>query len=170
MARMKKSAEQAPEGDSPPAVDPSSYVLGSVLEFVTDLQRVDMKPRQVQWKIDGLVYTSTKLPATIGLEIWPRLAALIGAGLTRAIATGDAGDLTGEMLLRIATRAMNDGLVPLVKDLLGRMKCGKLAGTGKPGDVLDDFDEHFAGEYGHLLKVAAFAVAHNLRGPTYGAR
>lgn len=166
MARSRKKAA-ASSADS---IGPAAGILDAVLAFVAELGAVDCKPRVVQFAIDGLVYTSSKLPATVGLEIWPRLAALLGSGFTKAIASGDAGDIDGAALLRIANRAMEDGLVPLVKSLLVNMQCGKLAGGTKAGPVLPAFDDHFAGEYGHLLKVAAFAVAHNLRGPTYGAR
>lgn len=165
MARSRKKPAAASA-----AANQAALVLGAVLVFVEQLQRLDYKPRAVQFEIDGLMYTSTKLPATKGLELWPRLTTLLGAGLTRAITTGDSGDLDGAALLRVAERAVQDGLIPIVRDLLASMQCGKLYTSGQPGHVLDDFDEHFAGEYGHLLKVAAFAVAHNLRGPTYGVR
>ena len=137
--------------------------IASATAFEQRLAREDLKRSTVQVEIDGLMYTSTKLPASIGLEIWPRLIALFGAALTRAMATGEGIDFLG-----LASRAMDDGLMPLVRDLLQRMQCNKLRSTGKGGRVVKDFDEHFAGEYGHLLRVCLLAVAHNLRGPTYG--
>lgn len=147
----------------------ASRMLSGVQAFAAELKRLDCKPRQVQFAIDGLMYTSQKLPASVGLELWPRVTALLGSAFTRAVASGDASGIDAGALLRVADRAMRDGLVPLARDLLVRMKCGKLHTTGQPGDVLADFDEHFAGEYPHLFKVLAFALAHNLRGPTYGA-
>lgn len=150
-------------------MDPSKLLDGA-MTFATALSGVDCKPRTVQHTIDDLVYTSTKVPASIGLELLPRVTALLGAGLTRAIATGDAADLDAGAVVRVADRAMRDGLVPLVRDLLQRMKCSRTPAYPNGGDVLADFDEHFAGEYLHLAKVCAFALAHNFRGPTYGGR
>lgn len=159
---MNESNETVPEE--------LAELAASVKAFADQIRALDCKPRQIQFEIDGLMYTSTKLPTSVGLELWPRLTALLGAAITRAVATGDVSDLDAGAVLRVADRAMRDGLVPLARDLLTRMKCGKLYTSGKPGDVLGDFEEHFAGEYGHLLKVCAFAVAHNLKGPTFGVR
>lgn len=144
-------------------------LIAAVLAYAQELKGVDFKPGTVQHAIDGLMYTSTKLPCSVGIELWPRLVALFGAAMTKAVATGDVEDAGDGMLLGLADRAMRDGLLPVVRDLLARMKCGQLRTTSKPGDVLPAFDEHFAGEYIHLVKVCAFAVAHNLRGPTLGA-
>lgn len=139
------------------------------LDFLTRLNAADMKPSTVQFEIDGLMYTSTKLPASLGLEVWPRVTALLGNAMTRAVVTGDVADMDiGQSLVGLADRAMRDGLVPLVRDLLSRMKCNKLRSSGQGGDVLGDFDAHFAGDYAHLLKVCVLALSHNLRGPTYG--
>ena len=147
-------------------------MLGAALAYAKELKSANVRDRTVQLTVDGLVYTSTKLPASVGLELWPRVAALLGAALTRAAATGEVEEGTdyGAAIVKVADRAMRDSLIPLVRDLLARMKCGKLYSTGEAGDVLSDFDEHFAGEYLHLLKVCVFAIAHNLRGPTYGVR
>lgn len=161
-------SDEAKEPDEIPS--PMANAFASALLFAKALGELNCKPRVLQLEIDGLMYTSTKLSASVGLDLWPRVTALLGAGLARAIATGSIAAVDANALLRVADRAMRDGLLPLVRDLLQRMQCGKLHSTGKPGKVLDDFDEHFAGEYGHLLRVCAFALIHNLRGPTYGGR
>lgn len=141
--------------------------------FATALAKRDMKPGVVQVEIDGLVYTSQKLPASVGLALWPRLVSLLGRGVTEALATGDVDNVDWlSTLIRISDRAMQDGLGPIVAGLLARMQCNKRRGFTDggpigPGDG-SAFDEHFAGEYLHLLKVCVLAVAHNLRGPTYG--
>ncbi len=143
-------------------------VLRDLGTFVRKLGMTDMKPKIVTLSIDGLKYTSAKLPASTGLEVWPRLTALLGVTFTRSIATGSLQGATPDVFVRIADRAMRDGLAPLVTDLLARMQVNRLAGLAKDGPVMDDFDEHFAGEYLHLVKVCVFAIAHNLRGPTLG--
>lgn len=145
-------------------------MLEGLSSFAAELRGVDCKPRVAQMKIDGLVYTSTKLAASDGLELWPRLMALVGPGVARAVAVGDTGDFDLAIMFAIAEKAASDGLLPTVRDLLRRMQCNQLYSTKKEGDVLSDFDEHFSGEYAHLLKVLAFSIAHNLRGPTLGFR
>lgn len=146
----------------------SESIKGAAGEYLRELAGVDFKPGQVQHRIDGVMYTSAKLPTSIGLELWPRITALLGAALTRTVATGE-GEVDFGMIQRIAEAAARVGLVPICADLLQRVQCGKLRSTGKPGAVMSDFEEHFAGEYAHLAKVCGFALAHNLRGPTYGA-
>jgi hypothetical protein len=138
--------------------------------YLAQLAAVDCKPRTVQMRIDGVMYTSSKLPASIGLELWPRLTALCGSALVRAVATSDMSGFDARVIVAVADRAMRDGLVTTCTDLLKRVQCEKTPSQPDGGHVIDDFDEHFAGEYGHLLKVCAFALAHNLRGPTFGAR
>jgi hypothetical protein len=149
---------------------PLAGMLASALAFGEELKALDCKPAFVQLKIDGLVYTSTKLPASRGLELWPRVTALLGAALARAVVTGDGSGIGADAILRLAERAMTDGLLPLVRDLLSKTDCSNVGRTGKAGRVMDGFDDHFSGEYGHLLKVCVLALTHNLRGPTYGAR
>jgi hypothetical protein len=146
----------------------ATKLIEGFAKFATQLAQINVKRKTVQHKIDGLCYTSTKFAASTGLEIWPRITALLGAAFTRSIATGDMGGVTADVFVRVADRAMTDGLVPLVRDLMQRLKVDVLDGDTGGGDVLDQFDEHFAGEYGHLLRVCAFVIAHNLRGPTLG--
>jgi hypothetical protein len=151
----------------------TSSLLRDIVTFAASLSKdCDMKPRTVQHKIDGLVYTSRKFPASVGLELLPRVSALIGASLMRTAVTGEDSDEVGiEALLQVADRAMRDGLIATCRDLLSRMQVNELAGAkGEGGEVLADFDEHFAGEYMHLAKVCIFALAHNFRGPTLGTR
>lgn len=138
-------------------------------EFAKRLASTNMRQRAIVFEIDGLRYTSTKLAATVGLELLPRITALFGSAFTRAMATGDLGGISPDVFVRVADRAMRDGLWPLVRALLERMEVNELAGIKEPGNVLDDFDDHFAGEYMHLLRVCLFALAHNFRGPALGA-
>lgn len=134
------------------------------------LADVDFKPSTVQIKLDGLVYTSTKLAAATGVNLWPRVVSLLGAGTTRLVA--GAGNDTPTVdwwaaITIIADRATRIDFVGLIKELLDRMQCNALRGGGE-GKVVPAFDTHFSGEYVHLLKVCALALAHNFRGPTLG--
>ena len=143
----------------------------AVAAYMTELRALDCTPYTVQFRIDGLMYTSEKLPASRGLDVGPRVTALLGTGILRLIVgaseDGLGADQIAAAIVSISDRAMRDGLVPLVLAVLERTSCGKLRGGGD-GKVVPKFDEHFAGEYGHLLKVCAFVLAHNFRGPTYG--
>ena len=147
----------------------ASKAIEGLAAFARKLASIDMKLKTIgPIEIDGLMYTNTKLPASVGLEIWPRLTVLLGSAFTRSIATGSLDGITPDVFVRVATVAMRDGLAPLCRDLLSRAQVDKLGGLAMPGNVVDDFDEHFAGEYLHLAKVCALVLAHNLRGPTRG--
>lgn len=145
-------------------------VIDEVIAFAKRIGELNVKPREAQCEIDGLVYTSRKLPTDLGLELWPRVTSLLGAALAKAAVTGDGVGLDASAISRVAERAMRDGLVPLCRDLLSQTIVNKVNGGTEPGRLADHFNEHFAGEYTHLLKVAIFVLAHNLRGPTYGVR
>jgi hypothetical protein len=159
---------------SPDQTHPAEAYAQALVAFAAELRAVDLKPSTIMHKIDGVMYTSTKFPARTGLELMPRVTTLIGAGLLRLVATGEAEtmpiDRLAFALVAIADRAMRDGLVPLVLDLLGSMQCGAFRDGGEGKITPDKFDTHFAGEYVHLLKVCALALAHNFRGPTFGSR
>ena len=153
---------------------PAEAYAQALVAFAAELRAVDLKASTIHHKIDGVNYVSTKFPARTGLELMPRVTTLIGAGLLRIVATGETEtmpiDRLAFALVAIADRAMRDGLVPLVLDLLGSMQCGAFRDGGEGKITPDKFDTHFAGEYVHLLKVCALALAHNFRGPTFGSR
>src|SRR5690349_12446041 len=125
----------------------------ALLAFAAEMRALDLKPSTIQHKIDGVMYTSTKFPARVGLELMPRVTTLVGAGLLKLIATGDGEDVAIDRLavamVSIADRAMRDGLVPLVLDLLAHMQCGAFRDGGDGKITPDKFDTHFAGEYMH---------------------
>lgn len=149
-------------------------VAERVKAFAAKIKKTDLRANVVQLEIDGVMYTSTKLPARVGLELLPRVTGLLGAGLLRLVVTAEVEELGADRimaaLVMVSERAMRDGLVPLVLDLLRNTACGKLRGSGEDGPVGPAFDDHFAGEYGHLLAVCAFVLAHNFKGPTLGGR
>ncbi len=159
--------------DAPAEPTPAEVYARAIMAFAAELRAVDLKPSTIQYRIDGVTYTSTKFPARVGLELMPRVTALVSSGLLRLVAVGDLDTLPIDRLVAslvaIADRALRDGLVPLVLDLLARVQCGAFRGGGQGPITPDKFDEHFAGEYVHLLKVCALALAHNFRGPTFGS-
>lgn len=146
----------------------------ALLAFAAEMAALNLRPSTIQHKIDGVTYTSTKLPARVGLELMPRVTTLVGSGLLRLIATGEVDalpiDRLASALVAVADRALRDGLAPLVLDLLASVQCGAFRDGGEGKITADKFDSHFAGEYLHLLKVCALALAHNFRGPTFGVR
>lgn len=144
--------------------------MTEVLAFIKELAPFDFKPRSVQRDIDGIVYTSDKFSAYVGFELGPRLGVLLGSAF-RGMATGTGDGLDVASLTAICDRAMRDGLAPTVDALLSHVKCNKLKHiAGQQGDLRPYIGEHFAGEYVHLLKVCAFVIAHNFRGPSLGGR
>ena len=147
----------------------STPFYAELLGFAEQLKHVDCKPRLLQLEIDGLMYTSSKLPASTGVQIWPQLISVFGEGITTSIATASTDEtFAASALVSIMKNIADEGVLPLIRDLLQRVQCNKLYTTQQPGPVVSDFDEHFAGEYMHMIKVAGFALVHNLKGPTLG--
>lgn len=141
--------------------------------FFSEIRALDCKPMAVSMEIDGIKYKSTKWPAGDGLDLWVRLGRVLGSGLTRMVATGDVENVDElaviGALVAVCEKAQQESLELLARSVLRGVTSAALRGD-KQGNVVDHFDEHFAGEYGHLLKVCAFAIAHNLKGPTFGVR
>lgn len=144
--------------------------LNRVLSFTHSLKDVDLTQPTVQHKINGLVYTSTKLAIPTGLSVGERGASLIGPSLFRALAVGDGVEMRVDLLTPLADRAVQHGLYSLARDLLSRCKVNAYRHQpgSKGGDLAGEMDEHFAGEYPHLFRVCLFVLAHNFRGPTLG--
>ncbi len=138
--------------------------------FTSSLEPSNLRERSVQVEIDDILYTSTKFSARRGLEILPRVGALLGAALTPIMSAGESGDFDLRVFEEVADRAMRDGLGPLAIDLLSSMDCNALKGQkDNCGNVAQEFDEHFAGEYVHLIKVLLFSLYHNFRGFSRGS-
>lgn len=139
-----------------------------VQAFVAGLASADFKPAIVDKAIDGINYRSQKWPASLGLELWPKTVTLFGPAL-KPIVTGETSDdIWLATLVRVSERASAPGFADYVKAILSRTAASEVRTIGA-GAVIDGFDEHFAGEYMHLLKVCLFVLSHNLRGPTFGA-
>lgn len=115
--------------------------------------------------IDGATYITTMLPATDGLKIMPKLIALLGqTGMELLLATSDDDKeklmadpaVKAALMSSIAERAAEDEGLMVIKDLMKSTTCDKI----KVGDnfvtdsVYENFDDHFAGRYMHLINVA----------------
>jgi hypothetical protein len=147
-------------------------MIEALTAFAAEVETLPLRDSQLQHSIDGLVYTSTKLPCSKGLEVLTSLTALLGRGLTKQVATGDMSGINLATLTSLAEAAMRVGVVDVIRQLLSQTSVGTLRSGGQPGsaggNVSVHLDTHFAGEYMHLLKVCVLAVAHNFRGPTLG--
>lgn len=152
--------------------DTEPNLINEALNFIESLKSVDLKPRTVAHKIDGRVYTSTKFPTMIGLELGPRAGALFGAAFAKDWATGETSGWSASTLVRVSEKAAQVGLWDFAVALLSAVKCNALQGIeGNAGALTAEaINEHFAGEYLHLLKVCSFVFSHNFRGPTLGGR
>jgi len=110
--------------------------------------------------IDGHVYAVSQLTASRGLEMFGRLAALIGPAALEVLARGASFDKD------LAT------LAPAAMALFARLKPGDLSEIAKEllapatvdGKPLEkQFELHFQGRIMHLFKVLLFAVEVNFR-------
>lgn len=168
MSDSVAGAIEAPNETPPEAEKPSA--LAGLGVHAKRLASISLKGKRVSMDIDGLRYTSTKLPALAGLDLWARLVAMFGTDMLRAFATGSLDGIDMDAIMRAAILATQLGLSDLVRELLVNVEVNELGGVKSPGSVTDDIDAHFSGEYMHLLKVCQFAVAHNLLGPCRGGR
>lgn len=128
--------------------------------------------------IDGIVYTTTTLPASDGLRIMPRLVALLGDALVGLIFATDEDQRDGlledpkilaAVVTGIATTAAESevGGLMVIKDLLRTTQADRVAiGDAEvPGSVHTHFDLHFAGRYKHLVEVAMWVGRVNFFAP-----
>lgn len=147
-------------------------ILDDLQAFAAEVQALPLRDNQIVHTIDGLVYTSTKLPCEKGLDVFFATLSIVGRGLMHRVSTGDLAGLDLSVLAALAEQAIRHGAVGVAKELLGQTTCGTLRSGGQVGQLGGNlkahFDAHFSGEYLHLLKVAIFVMAHNFRGPTLG--
>lgn len=130
----------------------------------------------VSEEIDGITYTSTKLPTTKGLKIMARTVAMVGESGLRAIVVGSkvvqsmirgAGPNVLSAAVEVAENLGRDPGFPL--DLLTGVKCSALRPAGEGPINAQNFEAHFRGEYMHLLGVCEFVLKHNFTGFTLGS-
>lgn len=146
-------------------------IFDDLVAFAAEIDAINLRDSQIIVTVDGLTYTTTKLPCSKGVEIWTHLSALLGP-VFPAIVTGKFAGLDPRVVGKVSEQALRLGIVPVLKDLLRSTVVDFLRSGGvmseKGGNVSMHFDTHFAGEYVHLIKVCMLAVAHNLRGPSLG--
>ena len=117
--------------------------------------------------IDGKTYSCKTFPASEGLILLPKMLALLGEEVANLVFGLEDTDLetlmddrkvVSAMLVRISERAAeNDGLL-ILRDLMRYTECDKVrvGDADVRASVHERFDEHFAGEYGHLIRVAVW--------------
>jgi hypothetical protein len=133
-----------------------------------------------QRTIDGVGYTCTQMPAMTAVRVMTRLAKMIGEPVVRLVADMFAED-KGEKKMTVKLPSLkkimlsvselfiglDEDIVQLtIEDMFrgkGLLTCDNIAEQGIAGDVFDQFDIHFAGRMGHLLKVIQFGMEVNFR-------
>ncbi len=131
--------------------------------------------------IDGVTYTATTLPATQGLAIFPRLVALLGEqGVALLFGAGaesfgnmmEDPKVVGALVTHIAKGITNAGGQPtdVLRDIMATCSADKcrMGDTEVQASVFEHFDEHFSGDYMHLLKVVGWIGQINFMKPSRG--
>jgi hypothetical protein len=110
--------------------------------------------------IDGNLYAVSQLPGSRGLEMFGKLAGLLGPAALEAIAKGASLEKDLQTLAPAAvllfSRLQPGDLSAIAKELLGPASV-----NGTP--LEPTFETHFQGRILHLLKVMVFAVEVNYR-------
>ena len=128
--------------------------------------------------IDGITYTTTTLDAGMGLVIMPKILAMMGERVAALIfATEGEEEATeellsdpavqGKIMAAIADKVAETNGLLVVKDLLSTTVADKVSigDTEVPGALAQHFDQHFAGRYGHLFRVALWVARVNFLTP-----
>jgi hypothetical protein len=118
--------------------------------------------------IDGVTYALTQLPAEQGMDLYHDLLKAIGNAVVESLPeVSKAGDMADVALATIVVKAV--GTIPkeLAKALRTAFKentaiiVSASNGEKVPVPLLDRFDDHFAGNYGALLKWQMACLQHN---------
>ena len=132
-------------------------------------------------------YTTKPLPARIGLDIYARLVSYAGAEVVALLFalpaekrdnTLASKGIQSQILHRFCTNAIASATdkegnrtqerpMDLLWEMLANTECDKiqLGDTTVPGNVQKHFDEHFKGDYRHLIEVVEFVGEVNFAGP-----
>jgi len=120
--------------------------------------------------IDGKVYHTKTFPASEGLVILPKLMALLGDSVVSLIFGVEESQLdklfsdpkiVGAVIVDVAKRASEGDGVLVLRDLLKYTDCDQVdIGAAAPvkGSVHEWFDNHFAGDYLHMLNVCVWVA------------
>lgn len=128
--------------------------------------------------IDDNAYSTDTFPATEGLELIGALGSLLDAQAGKLLIAVDDETEAQALLTEPAVIAAligsalksaqaAGGLAPLAKQILARttcenMKVGDVVTSPVEGNVLANFDAHFAGRYMHLGKLCVWVVRKSL--------
>lgn len=126
--------------------------------------------------IAGKHYSTTTLDAATSLPIMMKLLRLIPRdALTRMLGESDDEDpdswlndpgLVLDVIQHIAEKDKELDLTTLAKDLLATTTCQevRIGDNEVPGNVVEHFGTHFAGDFGHLLSVCIWVAGVNFFG------
>jgi hypothetical protein len=123
--------------------------------------------------IDGITYTTHTLPATVGLSVMPRLVALLGDKILPLMFEAGVDGIEelfkdpkilavfiSNISERITQRRAEGEADPtdVLRDIMLKTEADKvrIGTTTVRGSVYQNFDDHFAGNYTHLLKVVGW--------------
>ncbi len=129
--------------------------------------------------IDDVGYSTVTLPASQGLILLPQLLSMFGEAMVGLFIATDEKQkeklledpkVIGTLVARIAKGAADSefGGLLILKELLKKTECSDLNigdAEGVPGSVYKNFDVHFAGKYGHLLRVCMWVAKVNFMQP-----
>jgi hypothetical protein len=129
--------------------------------------------------IDGRVYRTTIFPTLAALELQRRLVSLLSEQVFTLFAAGSAEHrrealmspiARAEIIHSVYTRA-NAGDMSVLCDLMENTYCDKiqLGDVTREGNVAEHFDEHFRGNFDHMLSVVSWVIEANYAGPTDGS-
>lgn len=128
--------------------------------------------------IDGYTYTVTPYPASVSVDLLPRLSRLLGEKGMQLLFAPTAEELAvimaePEVIAALVSSAMQragelpGGLSSFCKELLAttevdRVRIGDAEGKGS---IVTHFDTHFAARLKHLFDVVTFAARVGFGGP-----
>lgn len=144
---------------------------------------IDYTEETVTREIDGFMYTSDKLPCMTAVKLLARAQLALGERGMRAVVQRHAAVLAEEAPLLVlgakdvhvygALLQASHGVEQdptLIRDMLQGVRVDRYRPAGPGGPVARVLDEHFKGEFPHLLRVLDFVAAHNYLGFTLGRR
>jgi hypothetical protein len=145
---------------------------------------MNLRQNPLHHTINGITYTSTKLPASEGLAILAKLAPVLPDQIIRLVVNSLLPSQDGEDRPRRIQDLSPEQVQSMIVFLLEQMARIDMVGLAKrilanvtfervkiPVELRDEetFDDHFAGEYEQLFAVLKFAFLHNFAGPTRGS-
>lgn len=130
--------------------------------------------------IDGKKYTTSTLPASEGLVVFPKILRLLPKATLKLFFAlgGEEGEeeendelaaaledpeVVATLLSTLAKQVADTNGLGVVRELLAHTSCSniQIGETEGEGDMNTHFDDHFAGDYTHLFHVAVWVAKVN---------